>query len=143
MSMTRFYRLSARDPRDARQIGPGPNAFKPCRLQQALHLLVLPGAVLEEKPALRPQVPRGGPGDLANCVQSILARDERFPRLEPERLQVRIAEGHVRRVGHDEIEALFGEGLEPLPLSKPDLQSQACRVKAGDAKPFATLVHGA
>src|SRR5438046_1985560 len=118
MSMDRFYRLSACDPRDARQIGPRPNGFKPCLLQQALHPVVLSHSMLEEKPALRLKMPRGAPDDFPNRVQSILSRDERAHRFEAERFQMRVAARHVRRVGEDEVEALRADGLKPLALKQ-------------------------
>src|SRR5260370_42614903 len=87
------------------QIGPGAHFFKPCLLEQFPHRLLLPNAMLEEEPPAFGEVRWRSRCDLADRVEAVCARDEGAHRLEPERGEMRVARGDIRRGGDDDIEA--------------------------------------
>src|SRR5687768_10437045 len=108
----------------AGQIGPAGVRFKPRRLEQLPHRLLLPLAMLEEQPAAGQQVRRRLADDDPNRVEPIAAGEEREPRLERQGREMRVAHGDIRGIADDAFEALAGERLEPAAQAPLDVQAK-------------------
>src|SRR6266581_532327 len=89
-----------------------------------MHRLVLSLAVLQQEPRPGAHVGRGRPRNFPDGVQAIGACYERLPRLEAERVEMRIAGCHVRRVADDQIEALARQRLEPAAVAELDVEGE-------------------
>src|SRR6185295_12894026 len=127
VSMDRFY-PSPRDAGYARQIGPARRGFKPRRLEQRAHRLLLAHAVLDEQPAARQEVSRRFPDDDAHRVQPIGAGLDRELRLKLQLREVRIARRNVRGVADDSLETFSGDGFEPAAMPQLDLEVETRRI---------------
>ena len=89
--------------------------------------------MLEQQVAARGQMGRRIRHDGADTVQAIGAVGERHLRLERQAVQgeVRIARGHVGRIGNDQIEAFTGQRCEPAACAKIDAGAQATGIGPG------------
>src|SRR5258706_4380806 len=78
--------------------------------------------------------------NLPNGVQPVVTRHQRLPRLEAQRLEVRIGSRHVRGIADDQIEALPRHRLEPPAVAKLDFYSALDGISLRDCEsPFAFL----
>src|SRR3989449_9662844 len=95
---------------------------------QRSHRRFLSHAVLDQQPASRGQVARGVPGYFPDRIKAVGTRYQGAARLESEVPEMRISFGDVRWIGHDEVEALARQRLEPAAVPELDLQAAFHRI---------------
>src|SRR5271166_5307594 len=97
------------------------DAGEAAMLEQPRDLAVLTEAVLEEQRSARRQMERGARDDGGKSLEARAAPHESDRGLRGEALERGVAVGDVRRIRHDQIEALAGHGIEPGPLAPLDV----------------------
>ena len=109
--------------------------------QQGLHGSGLVPAVFQQQPAARGQMARGLGDDLADVLQAVGAAGQGLQGFMRQGAQVRVAFGHIRRVGDDQIEGA-GHRIHPVALHKVHGQVQTLGVGAGHGQGVGARVHG-
>ena len=92
-------------------------------------------AVFEKQPSAGFEMHTGAENDGTQCIQTLGAGGQRVPRFEADitLYQVRIVLSDIRRVGHDEIEFLIWERMQPVALPESDVMNpEPVRVSASN-----------